>query len=97
MLIDKFVRPDQQPQSRVVDPFVLIIPFGHAWSFTTQSQPLEHLDSKPIPLHEDQRVNLLLAVKCTIFQYNGEKKSMFPAFLFPKNKTLKAQYINASL
>ena len=54
MLIDKFVRPDQQPQSRVVDPFVLIIPFGHAWFFTTQSQPLEHLDSKPIPLHEDQ-------------------------------------------
>ena len=97
MLIDKFVRPDQQPQSRVVDPFVLIIPFGHAWSFATQSQPLDILISNPFHSTKTKRVNLLLAVKCIIFQYNGQKKSMFPAFLFPKNKTLKAQYINASL
>ena len=84
MLIDKFVRPDQQPQSRVVDPFVLIIPFGHAWSFTTQSQPLEHLDSKPIPLHEDQTGKFTLSRKCNIFQYNGEKKINVSCISFSK-------------
>ena len=104
MLIDQFLRPVQQPQSGVVDPFVLIIPFGQSPWIQQLYFLRNHATPGPLPLSpslssvlipnpfhsmKTKQVNFLLAFKCIILQYNGQKKSMFPAFLFPKNKTPK--------